>query len=394
MDVRRALLSPLTSIIIALLSLATLSIAIRSGQSPALVAYGVGISIGGILSVLFAAGSTLAFITGNLHAQAAARSLRVRVVIPCSVVATIAAGYIYSALTGVSTLGILLGGAIAILNASSELEVSYLRRKLRTDIILWIEVSSRLIGLLFVLSTIYFPLALTLSAFIRYLLLYFSAADDLSRKMSRSIGLNIAFRDSIRLPLLASSLLYVFLDRISFIVFPLFATETLAGYFVAIMSGQQAIAGALASGLQTTMASRSEGRAQKPEIPVENWYLRFELLIVAISVLLTASGLLLYNWLISILGIPVGPDVELIWALVLIAMPFGTAARAVQYTLLSTGGSLKALTSISAGVFALIAVLAIAVFVQEWVLVAVGLIAAEAFALVTGLLSLPRRRLS
>jgi hypothetical protein len=201
-----------------------------------------------------------------------------------------------------------------------------------------------------------------------------------------------SFGLAVRPTLLSSSLLYVVLDRLIFILLPLMVAGPLAGYFVAIMSGQQAIAGALASGLHTSMASRAESRVRDQRRSVASWHRRFELLVVAVSVVLAGLGLLLHGVLLTLIGIPVVPDVQLIWFAVLIAMPFGTAARVAQYVLLSEGASSKALLSIAAALTASLTVFAVSFSISEWRLIVIGLAVAELFALIIGAILLFTRK--
>lgn len=389
---RKAILSPITGILAAILSLITLSVAVQTGQVAALVTYGIGISIGGILSIVFAGGSALAFITGNEATQAAVRSLRVRFVIPCSVLTTALASWLYATFFGFSALEIFLAGAIAIVNVSSEIESSFLRRKLRTVSILMIEVFSRALSLVLVLVGVEFILAILMGATLRYICLSVVSWNDPSRKASLGVRLKDSFGSAVRPSLLSSSLLYVVLDRLIFILLPLMVAGPLAGYFVAIMSGQQAIAGALASGLHTSMASRAESHIREQHGSVTSWHRRFELLVVAVSVFLAGLGLLLHGVLLAIIGIPVVPDVQFIWVAVLIAMPFGTAARVTQYVLLSEGASSKALISIASAVIASLIISAVSFSIGEWRLILVGLAVAELLALVVGLMLLFARK--
>jgi len=393
---KRALLSPLTSIAAATLSLATLAIALRLGEAPALVAYGVGMSIGGILSVILSGGSALAFITGNLATQAAVRSFRLRFVLPVTVVATAIASYVYSSVSGISAIAILFGGMTAVLAISSELEAAYLRRKLKTMSILTFEISSRALGLALVLVTVDYSLALFIAAAVRYAGLYYSARKDPSRQLASSIRLSQSFGPAVRPPLLASSFLYVVLDRVSFIVLPFLVDESFAGYFVAMMSGQQAVAGALASGLQTSMASRAEARTEGSDQNGSSWHKKFELIVVAASLSLAVIALILQAPLLIVLAIPMSADVRLMWSLIMVALPLATAARATQYSLLSGGRSGSALVSISAAVSVILCLSIAALLLGVWQLVVGGILAAETIAFAVGvcLLATDRRKLT
>jgi len=382
---KRALLSPITSMAAATLSLATLAIALRLGEAPALVAYGVGMSIGGILSVVLSGGSALAFITGDLATQAAVRSFRFRFVLPVTIVATAVASYVYSSVSGISALAILFGGLTAVLAISSELEAAYLRRKLKTASILTVEISSRALGLALVVVTVDYSLALLIAAAVRYAGLYYSARQDPSRKLSSSIRLAQSFGPAVRPPLLASSFLYVVLDRLSFIVLPFLVSESFAGYFVAIMSGQQAIAGALASGLHTSMASRAEARTEDSDHSGRSWHWKFELIVVFASVTLAVVALILREPLLTVLAIPTRADVQFMWSVIIITLPLATAARATQYSLLSGGKFGSALVSISAAVSVISCSCVAALLLGSWQLVVSGVLAAEALAFVVGI---------
>lgn len=379
---RKAILSPVTSVIAALISIATISVAVRSGQSAQLVGYGVGVSIGGLLFVLFSFGTNLAFITGDVKIQRAARAVRVRVTLPLGLSGVIAGSVAYSYISEVPAAPLIAGGLSATLIALTEFESAYMKRHLRTATIMAIETSSRVLGLLLVVEGTGFSYALLAVAGVRFMALFFVAREDPSREGVLSSPIRVALNSAVRPSLLSSSALYALIDRSIFLVFPLIAPQVTSAYFTAMMTSQQSVSAALAAGLQTSLAARSQSRVGEEKSP--NWYNRFDRLTVGVSAVLACGGIILAGIPLGILGIPLDREYGLMWAMVMLAMPLATAGRAAQYRLMSELRQRRALASIGAGATTLSVFLLISLSTDSWQLAVGGVVVAEGCATLVG----------
>lgn len=380
---RRAILSPITSLFAALLSVATIAIAVRDGQSDELVGYSVGVSIGGMLFAVFALGTHLAFVTGDLETQRAARAVRVRVTTPAALATTILGAIGYSALSQVPLAPIIAGGLSAALISLAELESAYLNRHLRTGSVMSSEISSRVIGLMLVGAGVGFSWALLAVGASRFVALVITARSDPSRQGVMLLSVNRALKSSVRPSLMSSSLLYIASDRLLFLLFPLLAPPVVSAYLIAMMTSQQAVGAALASGLQTSLASRSQARELRA--PTAAWHSRFESLIVLLSVILAVGGVALLSIPLTILGIPQNEMTSFMWAMVMVALPLATASRSAQYRLMGRLRRGSAVTSIGTGASMLALTLLIALIVESWRIAVLGPFLAEGCALIVGL---------
>lgn len=380
---RRAILSPITSLFAALLSVATIAIAVRNGQSDELVGYSVGVSIGGMLFAVFALGTHLAFVTGDLETQRAARAVRVRVTTPAALATTILGAIGYSALSQVPLAPIIAGGLSAALISLAELESAYLNRHLRTGSVMSSEISSRVIGLMLVGAGVGFSWALLAVGASRFVALVITARSDPSRQGVMLLSVNRALKSSVRPSLMSSSLLYIASDRLLFLLFPLLAPPVVSAYLIAMMTSQQAVGAALASGLQTSLASRSQARELRA--PTAAWHSRFESLIVLLSVILAVGGVALLSIPLTILGIPQNEMTSFMWAMVMVALPLATASRSAQYRLMGRLRRGSAVTSIGTGASMLALTLLIALIVESWRIAVLGPFLAEGCALIVGL---------
>ena len=361
---RKALLSPLTSLLTSLISLVTLSLAVRFGEPAQLVGYTAGLSIGGLVFVALSGGSTLTYVTGAVDTRRAVRRFRTRWVLPGTALLGAGVSYVYSIVSGTPVLPILLGTASSLLIAAAELESNYLRRNLRTPETLAIETGSRIAGLSLVVIGVGYAWALLLVSVLRFAFLFWRASDDPARRGGDDLGVKETARLAVRPSLMSSSILYTGIDRSMFLVFPLVASETMAGYFVALMSAQQAVAGSLASGLMTSMASRSHKREHADESL--GWHRNFELIIISLSAAGAAMGALLGNVVLGLLSVPITYETRFIWVAILVAMPFSTAARASQYALMSQSVERGALRSITLEAVGLVVCAIIGISLSSW----------------------------
>jgi hypothetical protein len=389
----RVMLSPVSTMLGAVITTVMMVYALSLGSSSAIAAYSVGVSVGAIVAVIVGGGTTFAFITGDIDIRRAARVLRVKVVVPTVLFATLAAAVIYSTLTPLSLSAILLGGVAALSNVVSELEVAYLNRKLRTVTVLFVDLSSRLLGAVALLLFESFPIAMALAGVVRLALYSFTSRADESRVGLWRGAIRSSWKLASRPALIGMALCYAFLDRFLFLIVPLGTSAVVAGYFAAMLSAQQAIGGALAAGLQTLMGARA-GSTEAAGEAIHAWGRRAERLIVLAALLIAALGVVLAPIALGVLHAPDTEPIPAMWVVIMCALPLAVLSRAIQYRLVTESKAPQSLFMLVSAVAVQVCVALAGLVTGELLVTISALIAGEIAGILWISLSSFKRRLT
>lgn len=374
----RALLEPLGAAIGAILALAVLTAATRQGQFTSIASFGAGAAVAALTSVAVGGGTTLAYTTGTTERQRAVRAIRRAIVLPAILIATAGAMAIYSALGDLDPLGVLAGGISTSAGVSAELDASFLRRHLKTGQLISISILNRGIALAAILLGMNFAFAMLAGAVSRALLLSVLTRGDQSRDagfhINRSI-MSLAYEPNLT----GLSILYSVCDRVGALVAPAAATIPVAGGFVAVLSAQQNASAVLMSGLQTTLAARSQQRS------VLKWANRLDLVFVFAALAGASLMIVAQDPLIAILALETSSEPGRYWNALAMLIPASIVSRVFDFHFLASGKARNALVSRAVATIVAVSAAGFALFSSQLAVLASGLLVAEIASILTSL---------
>lgn len=346
-----------------------LVVATRDGQLEGIAAYGAGVSVVSIAGVVIGGGTTLTFVNGDLDTQRSVRQWRIRVIAPLLVVVGLLATAAYGGLTTIAPADVALGSAAAAINNLSEIESGFLKRRLRTPHITSADIVSRALGIAVMVAGGSFAMTMACVAAVRYGILTLFSLDDPSRRVQLTRPLRAHMNRALRPELAGVSVLYAVLDRLPFLVAPIAVPPTSAGSIAALFNAQQAVAGVLVTGAQTTMAARAESSSHV------GWANRFEALTIGAGAATGGLGLWQSEVLLKFLHVDAVPGIHLSWAILCITIPIGVAGRVLLFRAIARGAERHAFFGIAAGASAAFIAAIAAVLVQDElpILAAIGL---------------------
>jgi hypothetical protein len=352
--------------------LLTLGAATRQGELATIAAYSVGVSVVAFAATLLGGGTSLAFLTGDLTTQKAVRNVRIRLVLPGVTIGIIILAVVYGFITPLSTVTVILGGATALFNNLSEIEVGFLKRELRTPPIMAADLAVKPLALVFVLGGGSFAVAMVGAAMIRLLLLFIFSRRDPSRIRPFDVSLRTSIARAYDTSLMSMTFLYVYIDRATFLAAPLVMSVTTNGGFAATLSAEQALSAVLVSGLQTSLAVRSQKSGQ----PAKRWVIKFEVATIAVAILVAALGVIFREQGLQILNLPQTATALTCWVLIWLTLPFGVASRFLQFQSLAAKTHRRALGALLACAIVLTIGMAVALTLRlDWLLPASLLLA-------------------
>jgi hypothetical protein len=289
-------------------------------------------------AVAFGGGTTLKYLTGDIHTRLAIRRVRLFLVAPGLIITSLAAGLIYGATTDLVAVAVILGGITATGNNLSELESADLKREERIVLLLLTNIASRSLAVLILFAGGTFSVAMACAAISGFAALRILTTSQ--RKMERSETLSIweSIRKSYNRHLIAITLLDVVIMRVPFVVAPILASPQTAGAFAVLLSAQQGVGTLVTTGIQTVMAIR----AKKPIKAVLIRMRRLERQLVALSVAIAFVGAALTPIVVRFLNVETFPHVETWWLLLMAALPLMALNRATELWLLACDQELEA----------------------------------------------------
>lgn len=382
------LLQPLGGVIGALIAFGVLTVATRQGQFASIASFGAGAGVAALASVAVGGGTTIAYTTGTTKRQRAVRVVRNTIVLPAILIATALAVWLYSVLGHLEPLGVLAGGLSTSAGVGAELDSSYLRRHLMTGRLLVVDILNRLIAFGFIVGGIPFAFAMLAGAVARASLLKWLTRTDPSREaglqISRSV-LALAYEPKLT----SLSILYSICDRLGALAAPATAPIPVAGGFTAVLSAQQSVSGVLMSGLQTTLATRSQLRSRL------SWADHLDLFFVAVAL---AGAALMIAWrepLIGFLALDTTSNPDAYWNLIALLIPASIASRVLDFRFLTESEPRNAVISRGMATCVAVGFAATAVVNSRIAVLASGLLIAEGTAVLVsfGLMGMKHFRL-
>lgn len=383
------MLQPVGAGVSAILALGVLVIALRRDQFSSIASFGAGAGVAALVSVAVGGGTTFAYTTGAEERQHAVRVVRNVVVIPSLVAATSIATVLYDAIGDLNPIGVAAGGLATAASVGAELDSCYLRRNLRTGQLFAADLLNRAVAFTAIALATSFALAMLAGAVARASLLWILTRSDPSRTGRRRISKK-ALALAYEVKLTGLSIMYSICDRVGALTAPAVAPLPVAAGFVAMLSAQQNISGVLVTGLQTTLAARSQQRMQLL------WANRLDAVLVLAGVV-TAAGMIAFEeQLGDALGLGGQSDAADYWVAIAILIPASLASRLFEFRFLTTGQTRNALVARTAAVTVAVGAAIAALVNAELSLLAFGLLAAEAASVISSLVLRaahhPRRR--
>lgn len=373
-----ALLPSLGSAIGAVLAFGLLAVATRQAQFVSIASFGAGAGVAALASVAVGGGTTLAYTTGTTERQRAVRVVRNTIVLPAILIATGVAVVLYSVLGHLDTLGVLAGGLSTSASVGAELDSSYLRRHLKTGRLLVADILNRAIAFGVIVLGVPFAYAMLAGALSRALLLRGFTRADPSReagfRISRSV-LALAYEAKLT----TLSVLYSACDRVGALAAPATAPVPVAGGFMAVLSAQQNVSGVLMSGLQATLAARSQQRSRL------SWANHLDMLFVVASL---AGAALMIVWrdpLIRFLGLETTSGPGEYWITIAFLIPASIASRVFDFRFLAEGMARNAVISRATATSVAVSAAVVALVSSQIAVLANGLLIAEGTAVLTSL---------
>lgn len=371
-------LQPLGGAIGAIIGLGVLTVATRQAQFTSIASFGAGAGVAALASVAVGGGTTLAYTTGAIERQRAVRVVRNMIVLPVILIATAVAVAVYSGVGRLDPFGVIAGGLSISANVSAELDSSYLRRRIKTGQLFIVDVLNRGIAFGAIILGVQFAYAMMAGALSRALLLRVLTKADPSRESGYRLS-RIVFTLAYEAKLTTLSILYSVCDRVGALAAPAAAPIPIAGGFMAVLSAQQSGSGVLMSGVQATLAARSQLREK----------LRWADLLDVLFVLAGLAGAVIVivarNPLIGFLGLEAASDPDEYWIAVALLIPASIASRVIDFRFLAVGETLKAvITRAIASCVAVSAAIA-AMATSQIAVLANGLLIAEGTALLTSM---------
>lgn len=333
-----ALFQPMSSAVSAVFAFAALVIAMRQGQFASIASFGAGAGVAALASAVVGGGTTLAYTTGTTVRQRAVRLVRNTIVLPVIVIATGIAVLLYAVWGQLDPLGVAAGGISTVASVSAELDASYLRRHVRTVRIFFADTLNRGGTLLLIVLGAPFAIAMLVGAVLRAIVLRMATNRDPSRSGTSRIDKSVlALAYEVRLTSL--SVLYSVCDRVGALAAPLSATVPVAGGFMAALSAQQNGSGTLLSGLQTTLAARSQQQSQP------RWANYVDALLVAVGWVAAVVMLVWREPLVGFLGLQENSEPAQYWVAIALLVPAALASRLFEFRFLAIGVPSKAVVS-------------------------------------------------
>ncbi len=372
----RALLEPLGAAIGAILALAVLTAATRQGQFTSIASFGAGAAVAALTSVAVGGGTTLAYTTGSTERQRAVRAIRRAIVLPAILTATAGAMVIYTAFGDLDPLGVLAGGISTSAGVSAELDASFLRRHLKTGQLISVSILNRGIALAAIILGMNFAFAMLAGAVSRALFLSVLTRNDQSRdagfRINKSI-MSLAYEPNLT----GLSILYSVCDRVGALVAPATATIPIAGGFVAVLSAQQNASGVLMSGLQTTLAARSQQRS------ILKWASRLDLVFVLAALAGASLMIAAEERLITILALETSSEPGKYWGALAMLIPASIASRVFDFHFIASGMPRNALASRAVATIVALSAAGVALIGSQIAVLANGLLIAEIASILT-----------
>lgn len=373
-----ALLQPLGAGIGAVFAFGILIVATRQGQFASIASFGAGAGAAALTSVAVGGGTTLAYTTGSVLRQHAVRVVRSTIVLPTILVTTIVAALLYSALGELDLLSLVAGGISTGASVSAELDASYLRRHLKTWQLFAADTLNRLVAFGLVLLGIPFAFSMATGSIFRAVWLRLATGTDPSRKGGMRIrrsGLALAYETKLT----SLSILYSIGDRLASLTAPTIAPVSVSGGLMAVLSAQQNVSGVLLTGLQTTLAARSQKRS-----PL-SWANRLDVILFIAGL---SAALIMIVWqepLVLFLGLARLSNPEDYWVAIALLIPASLGSRLFEFRFLTMDASYMAvfarLLAVIVGMSATVA----ALITARITLLANGLLLAEVVSVLTSL---------
>lgn len=326
--VLRASLQPLGALVGAVFGFGVLVVATRDGQFASIASFGAGAGVAALASVVAGGGTTLRYTTGERVRQSAVRKVRAKIVLPVVAIATLVAVLIYSGPGNLVPAAVAAGGLSTAAGVGAELDAAFLRRRLWTGRLFLGDTVHRGLAFTLVLVGSDFAYAMLLGSVVRALLLRIFAAED----PSRSAGLWLTrteLRHAYETRLTSLSILYSLCDRVGVLASAWVAPVPVAGGFVATVNAQQSWAGVLMTGVQTTLAARSEQRSAL------RWARWMDLMMVATGAVVAAVMIAWREPLLDFLGLDETTQPEKYWTAVVLLIPAALGSRVLEFHFLS-----------------------------------------------------------
>lgn len=371
-----ALLQPLGAAIGALFAFGVLIIATRQGQFSSIAAFGAGAGVAAIVSVVVGGGTTLAYTTGTIPRQRAVRVVRSVIVLPAVTLAIGIAVVAYSVWGYLDALAVMAGGLSTLASVGAELDASYLRRRLRTGRLFTADVLNRLLAFGLIVLGVPFAFAMLGGALSRALLLRLFTRSDPSRTRELRIdkpALALAYEAKMT----SLSVLYSACDRIGALAAPVVMPVSVAGGFVAVLSAQQNVSGVLLTGLQTTLAARSQQRKRL------NWANHLDLLFVGGGLMVAAVMIAAQEPLVRFLGLDGASQPGLYWIALALLIPASLTSRLFEFRFLSSTASHKAVAARSIAALVALGAAALVLSGSDPSILSGGLLIAEVASVLT-----------
>ncbi|WP_418606142.1 hypothetical protein [Georgenia sp. SUBG003] len=319
------------------------------------------------------------YVNGDRSVEAAVLRIRWRLIAPALIVAGVAGGVLYAALSGIAALPVILGGLTVAFNNLAELESARLQKQLATVSIARATLVSRSAGLFTIIVNGQFSWAMLVCGVLYFAALAVSARATRTRSRTEGSTFRSDIRTAYQGGYMSTAILDVIGARSPFLVAPLAISPVQAGAFSALLSAQKSVVSVLTATLYTVMATRSTTRSNG------TWTNSLERLVAWCSLLLGLLGFLLTDEIFAVLNLPQDPEIRSWWALFMASVPVSILVRLLQYRLMATSRSSRA------AYIALVSALGTAIFLGlsyltgETLLLAMSPLVGELLALSYGL---------
>ncbi|MGX1597892.1 hypothetical protein ACWIDS_12585 [Dietzia maris] len=266
-------------------------------------------------------GTTLVFVNGDDTARESVVFVRYRFVLPALCLIGVAGGIAYSYVADYKISSVLLGAGAMVFNNLAEVEVSRLKRELRTVSVLLAGLVSRLMGVAIVVA-IGFSYSMATMAFA-----YWSLSAVLAIRCERIPRTRISLKSRVALAYspfyLSVAALDAFSSRLPFIVTGLAIFSGSLDSLATLFSAQQGVTAVLIAAVFTTMAVRN--RSGSP-----SWMRIVDIVTLLATCFAAVLGVVAAGQITSLLGI--GDHAAGMWVafLSIAVVPF-VANRVAQY---------------------------------------------------------------
>jgi hypothetical protein len=178
------------------------------------------------------------------------------------------------------------------------------------------------------------------------------------------------------------SVLYAVSDRVGALTAPIISPVPVAGGFVAVLSAQQSASGVLMTGLQTTLAARSQQRSQL------GWANRLDLLFVAAGLMAAAAMIVWQEPLVDFLRLDAESELQAYWVPIALLIPASLASRVFEFRCLTTNATKRAVTSRAVATVVVVGASVMALVSLQIGVLAQGLLVAEVASVLTSAVTL------